>query len=319
MLKSIVLTTMMVVCCFDSFAQSRGYSFQQGKQLVEVPAHLVNNLPVIEVTINKTKKLNFILDTGIRTTIVFGKKYLRGLSYKFGREIQFAGIGNAKLLKGRVINNMQTQIGDFLQGDGISMVVLEENHKLKKEFEKLHIHGVIGYELFARFVVEIDYHNQMVSILKHDYFDFSDVYTPIKIEIQGTKPYLKANVKIDNQNYNSICLMLDTGSGTTLILDKSMRNNFIPEAAVAKGLSGEVLGMQAKLDEISFNHIKMQNVPIYFIDNSRFEINNALDNRMGTIGGGFFSAYSIAFDYANSKIYLKRTHPSSAKRVIVNL
>lgn len=300
-------------------AQHRGYRFINGKQIVEVPFKLVNNLPVLEVTVNKQKKLNFILDTGMRTTIVFSKNYLKGLDYTFGREIKFSGVGSEKLIHGKVVPNITFNIDD-VEGNGVSILVINENQGLKRRFRNLNVHGIIGYELFARFVVEIDYHNKMVSFCEHEYYNFGDVYEQVPLFVQDTKPYIYASLKLKGQDKAYARLMLDTGSSTTMLLDKTPESDpcITENRTVAAGLSGNINGSVGSLDEIQIKSFKMKHIPVLLVESSNFAEHNLKNERIGTIGGGLFLAYSIVFDYAHNKFFLKRKHPSP-NRVVVSL
>ena len=298
-------------------AQHRGYSFINNKQIVEVPFRLVNNLPVIEVTLNKQKTLNFILDTGMRTTLIFGKNYLKGLNYTFGREVKFSGVGSDKLIRGRVVPDLTINIGD-VEGNGVSVLVINDHQDLKRRFKNINVHGIIGYELFARYVVEIDYHNRKVSFCEHEYFNFGDVYEQMPLIVQDTKPYIYVTLKIEGKDKNYARLMLDTGSSTTMLLDRDsgMEASNAENQTIASGLSGDVTGIIGKLEEIQIMSFHMKNVPVLMVESAGFAEHNLRHERIGTMGGGLFLAYSIVFDYAHGQFYMKRKHPSPHKVVV---
>lgn len=298
-------------------AQHRGYRFINNKQIVEVPFRLVNNLPVIEVTLNKEKKLNLILDTGIRTTVVFSKNYLKGLDYSFGREVRFSGVGSDRLIYGKVVSEFTLNIGD-VEGNGVSVLVLNENQRLKRRFKNINVQGIIGYELFARFVIEIDYHNKIVSFCEHEYYNFSDVYEQMPLIVQDTKPYIYASLKLKGKDKNYARLMLDTGSSSTMMLDKDLELDpyFTENETIAVGLSGDITGSVGKLQEIQIKSFQMKNVPVLLVESSTFAKHNLKHERIGTMGGGLFLAYSIVFDYAHNTFYMKRKHPSPNKVVV---
>lgn len=317
-----LLIWLTIVCtffCSHLYAQQRGYAFINDRQIVELPISLINNLPVIEVTINKHKKLNFILDTGMRSGIVFSKKYLKGMDYELGREIKFAGLGETSIVNGKLLPNLKVNIGDGIEGNGIAFVLLNENSGLKKEFGKLNIHGIIGYALFARFMVEIDYYNKMVSFCEHGFFDFADVYEEIPLLISDTKPYINASLKIDGKVNENALLMLDTGSSTTMLVSMGPEFQYLQNSSnIGMGLSGQVKGVIGRLEELKIQSFEMKNIPILLSSDSRFNTKGAKTDRTGSIGGGLFLAYSIVFDYVHSKLYLQRKHPSS-NRVVVSL
>ena len=298
-------------------AQLRGYHFINNKQIVEVPFRLVNNLPVIQVTLNKQKTLNFILDTGMRTTIVFGKNYLKGLNYNFGREVKFSGVGSDKLIGGRVVSELTLNIGD-VEGNGVSVLVINDHQNLKRRFKSINVHGIIGYELFARYVVEIDYHNRRVSFCEHEYFNFGEVYEQMPLIIQDTKPYIYVTLKPEGKDKNYARLMLDTGSSTTMLLDRDSGMDFADadNQTIASGLAGDITGTVGNLEEIQIMSFNMKNVPVLMVESADFAEHNLRHERIGTMGGGLFLAYSIVFDYAHGQFYMKRKHPSPHKVVV---
>lgn len=321
MLKTQLLTIALLWATQNLYVHSQTYSYRfiDDKQVAEVPMKLINNLPVIEVTINKQKKLNFILDTGMRTTIVFSKRYVKGLDYKLGREIEFAGVGNGGLVRGRIASDVTVNIGN-IEGDGLSLLILGENQGIKKSFKDLGIHGIIGYELFARFVVEIDYYNKMISFCEHGYFDFEDVYEQMPLLIHDTKPHIYAALKLNGKDKDCVRLMLDTGSSTTMLLGGNYKSedHLAKNKTVAVGLSGKISGSIVNLQEFEIKSFKMKNIPALMVANSDFMANNRANERIGSLGGGMFLAYAIVFDYARSHFYIKRQHPSN-NRIVVSL
>ncbi len=323
MSKLLPLAWIIALCAVfphSATAQTNGYSFTQNRQIVEVPMKLINNLPVIEVTLGDQTKLNFILDTGIRTGLVFSKRYLKGLDYTLGREISFAGLGNESIVRGKLIPNLKVNIGDGVEGHGISFVVLNENSGLKRKFGKLNIHGVIGYAVFARFVVELDYHNRMISFCEHGFFDYADVYDEIPLLIADTKPYINASLTMNGTVNDDALLMLDTGSSTTLLYNMGPEFDYLVDnkSKIGTGLSGEIKGGIGNLQELKIQSLKMKNIPILLSSSSKFDEGSPGNKRTGSIGGGLFLAYSIVFDYAHNKFYTKRKHPSN-NRVVVSL
>ncbi|MBA4057965.1 MAG: peptide-binding protein, partial [Marivirga sp.] len=53
--------------------QNLGFSLADGKKKVQIPIEIINNLIVIPVVLNDALPLKFILDTGVRTTILTQK------------------------------------------------------------------------------------------------------------------------------------------------------------------------------------------------------------------------------------------------------
>ncbi|MDN5203530.1 aspartyl protease family protein [Fulvivirgaceae bacterium BMA10] len=323
--NKLLLGVFLVLIIFPSaLAQKRGFHFTGNNQMVEVPFRLVNNLPVIEVKVNESKKLNFIVDTGIRTTILFSKSYIKGLEPEYAQTVRFSGLGSDHLLHGKVAHSFTIDITDRVRANGMAMVILQDA-KLKRRFGRANIHGVLGYELFTRFIVEIDYYNKIMTFCDHGYFDFADVYKELPLTIEDTKPYIEADIKLPGESIQRAKFMIDTGFSGTLLFHTNevpqllASNSTQPqEVALADGLSGQINGVISRVSQFNIGAMSLKNIPVMVISNKEFDENNKIENRSGSIGGGLFMAYAIAFDYVNNKFYMKRQH-KSYRRVVVSL
>ena len=74
MFKKVILLLLFFSYTVSSHSQGRFRILDTAKKSENVPFSLVNNLIVIPAEING-KKLNFLLDTGIKKTILFNLKY----------------------------------------------------------------------------------------------------------------------------------------------------------------------------------------------------------------------------------------------------
>jgi len=59
----------------NSLAQVLGFSLPAGKTKVQFPIEVYNNLVVVPIILNNQLPLKFILDTGVRTSILTEKAY----------------------------------------------------------------------------------------------------------------------------------------------------------------------------------------------------------------------------------------------------
>ena len=80
-----------------------GFGFDNHKESVTIPFKSYNNLIIIESVIDDKNKLNLILDTGIRSLVLFDKSYIPKVSeYTF--DIKFTAARNGKTNFCRSIN-----------------------------------------------------------------------------------------------------------------------------------------------------------------------------------------------------------------------
>ena len=119
----------------------------------------VDNLIILPVRINDSISVNLILDTGCRNIILFGKRFVSLFDYKNGRSIQFSGMGSGNAVQGMVSLNNTISIGAVF-GNTLPIIVVSDKNVLKNY---RHVHGIIGYDIFTRFEVQLDPAKQLIT------------------------------------------------------------------------------------------------------------------------------------------------------------
>src|ERR1041384_5933907 len=104
--------------------QNLGFSLADGKKKVRIPIEIFNNLVVVPVVLNDALPLKFILDTGVRTTILTQKTFTDILNLTYARKYTISGPGGEKLIEAYVTNNVSLELPGVL-GRGHAMLVLE--------------------------------------------------------------------------------------------------------------------------------------------------------------------------------------------------
>ena len=75
-----------------------GFQMTEGYKRISVPFSLHNNLVVIKVKLNDALPLSFILDTGVRTSILTDKTFTDLLNVNYSRKFVIPGAGGQKLV-----------------------------------------------------------------------------------------------------------------------------------------------------------------------------------------------------------------------------
>src|SRR5450432_2460589 len=87
-------------------AQILGFSLTDGQTKVNIPIEVYNNLIVVPVVLNGKLPLKFILDTGVRTTILTEKAFSDFLHLTYARKYTISGPGGEKLVDAYITNNV---------------------------------------------------------------------------------------------------------------------------------------------------------------------------------------------------------------------
>src|SRR5205809_5995464 len=97
-----------------------GFSITDGKKRVVFPIEITNNLVIIPVVLNGQLPLKFILDTGVRTTILTEKSFSDILKLTYGRHLLVAGPGGEKLVEAYITNDVTLDMPG-VHGEGHAM------------------------------------------------------------------------------------------------------------------------------------------------------------------------------------------------------
>jgi hypothetical protein len=315
-MKKYLLYILFALLSLTSFlvqAQTLGFKFIEDQKKVRIPFELYSNLIVVPVILNNQLPLRFILDTGVRTTILTEKAFSDILNLTYSKKYIIAGVGTENQGIEAYITNGVTLTLPGIKGSGHAMLVLEEDYLELRNYLGTDVHGILGYEVFSRFIVKIDYDNQVLVLTTPEYFKPKKSYDAIPIEIDDTKPYIHTTLTYKKGSAIDLKLMIDSGASHGLLLDhKSDTSLYIPEknldCNLGRGLAGNLEGKIARVDNFKIGKTSWDDILVTFPTS-----NNFLDSlkksdvfRNGSIGGEILSRFKVIFNFPGEMIYLKK-------------
>jgi hypothetical protein len=175
----------------------------------------INNLIIIPLEVNNVT-LSFILDTGVSRPILFNLTERDSLDLKDTQTFYLHGLGGDGQLKTLKSSYNRFKIGNAVSTNQDLYVVYDETINFTSRLGVL-VHGIIGYDIFKDFVVEINYNSKYIRLHKPNSFriKLSKKWKILPINIHRRKPYLEAEVTI-NTIEKPVKLLIDTGSTDTL-------------------------------------------------------------------------------------------------------
>ena len=218
--KVIFCLALVLILITKSWSQGHEIGFTLPKNTSEVtfPFTLVNHLIVIPITINNHLTLKFIMDTGASSAILTERIFGEIMGLKYDRVITITGPGIIDSVSAYVANRIKIELPGGVVGSYMSLLVLEKDYIELKRNLGSDIYGIIGYDIFSRFIVEINY--EKLEITLHDPVKFkpSRSFKEIPLTIEGTKPYVTGYVTQDDKR-ETLKLMMDTGASHSLLID----------------------------------------------------------------------------------------------------
>jgi hypothetical protein len=277
---------------------------------VKIPFEIHDNLIVVPVVINGSLPLNFILDTGVRTAILTEKSLGDMINMDYSRKIQFYGPGGDNLVEAYIASSISIEMPG-LKGVGHALLVLDKDYLQLQNFIGTPVHGILGYEVFSRFIVEIDYNKKVLILYEPSAFKKKKKYHTLPIRVQDTKPFVFATIEIDDKGPVDVKLLVDTGASHSVMLFKETAFDIqVParniKSSLGRGLGGQIMGSIGRLDYFKIADYKLEGAITTFPDQGSYYDSTLMTPRNGSIGGGILTRFKVAFDYFNQKIYLKK-------------
>lgn len=276
---------------------------------------IVNNLVILPLIINNSDTLNFILDTGIKTTLL--TDFSDTISFNVGKEhvVRGLGVGDDLIVYHTYGNTIK--IGSEILMTHQNIFVLDNDKFELSRQMGMTINGIIGYSIFQHFVVKIDYETKKIQFYNPSNFKEKRKYkrwVHIPLKIYNGKPYTKLKIYINQDTAIYSNLLVDLGASDALWLmpesnDSIPPNRFNKNLYLGQGLNGDIYGYQGKVSKVVINNKNiLKKVTVSYPDTMSLKMDNTYDlpNRGGTIGSEILSRFDIIFDYPNNRMLLKR-------------
>ena len=294
------------------YSQTLGFSLADGRKRVEIPIEIYNNLIVVPVVLNGALPLKFILDTGVRTAILTQKTFTDILNLAYSRKYTISGPGGEQVIDAYITNNVSLELPG-VTGRGHALLVLGEDYLELRNYLGTDVHGILGYELFSRFIIEIDYEKKVMTLYQPKRFRKKRRYQTIPILIEDTKPYVTTEVILADGTKLDAKLLVDSGASHGLMLEPtSDRRIQVPDSTVSsiigRGLGGEIMGKIGRIESLRMGRYKIDDVIANFPDpNSYFDsLKLGATKRNGAIGGEVLSRFTVIFNFPEQEMYLRK-------------
>ena len=296
-------------------ANNRGFLFDnQRDKSITIKFKSSSNLIIIPVTINESDTLNFILDTGVRYPIITELPFVNKLNLNYLMPIEIKGLGEGvELTAYRSGNNTMNINGLTARNQEVQMII-DENFQIS-HILGIPVHGLIGFNLFKDYVVEIDYINEKLTLNKPEYYKYrdrkKDIIMPLNFD--GDKPYVNTSILTEDSTKVPVKLLVDTGASDALWLsEKSDERINYPEkhieTFIGRGLSGDLYGIKGRIEAIWVGPLILPQPIVAFPNSEIIEQLMTTNNRNGTIGAEILRRFYVTIDYRNSRLTLRPNH-----------
>jgi len=278
----------------------------------KIKFQLINNLIVFPVEVNGVE-LSFLLDTGVSKTIIFNS--LQGidtLRVNDTEKIFLRGLGDGQPIEAIKSRKNLFKIGDAINVNQTLYVIFDTSMDFAPRLG-VPIHGIIGYDLFKDFVVELNYASKYIKL-----FDTSKYQEKLckscqkmDLEFYNSKPYLTAELEV-NDKRTPIKLLIDSGGSDALWLFEDQEKQIGPkennyfEDFLGSGLSGSIYGKRSKISRLYLKSFVFEDVNVAYPDSASIHYARKFVDRNGSISSELLKRFNLRFDYGRGSLILRK-------------
>jgi hypothetical protein len=284
---------------------------KSGQQQVQVPFQLQRNLIIVSVRLNDTGPYNFLLDTGVGTSLITAPAIADSLHLRQGQLYRVVGAGGeATGLLAYESSGVRFSLPGVV-APNMTLLVLSEDVLNLSGYVGMPIHGILGSEFFRSFVVTIrPAQNRLLLDAPATYqAPRSTRWASLPLSIESNKPYITIPVQLSDSLTLPLKLVLDTGAGHALSLEVGSHPRLtIPAhhlpSELGRGLTGVVRGSLGRVARLQLGRYRLRSVLTSFPDSgdvrSRTEV-----PRNGNIGFELLKRFSLIIDYPHQRLLLR--------------
>lgn len=285
------------------------FEVQNVKKTV-IPFKLINNLIFIPININGVD-LTFLLDTGVAETSIFSLEN-QELKLTNLEKIKFSGLGGNTSIDGFISENNIGRSGkDYVNYSMTVFIIVDQDFNISSHVG-IPVNGIIGYHFFKNHPVVIDYISKKITIYNDENLFNKKIkkFTELPISIERSKPYILADVEMTNEKKSSK-LLIDLGNSDPIWLFPTLIKDFVYNRPyindfLGRGFNGDIYGKRSRIHNFYLGNFKFEKPLTAMPDEFSIQHVNFVESRKGSIGGDIMRRFTVAFDYTNQKMYVKK-------------
>lgn len=273
------------------------FSFSGDRTSTTVPFTLINNHIYVDVTLNGKGPYRLLCDTGGANVIT--PTLAKELELKPEGAMQGRGVGEKSVDVG-MVKMASLGVGDATLNDQIFAVFALESFS---DIEGVPIYGLIGYEVFKRFVVHIDYEQSRLTLTLPSAYVAQGNGTVVPFKFNGHIPQVEGSIDGVAGKFD-----LDTGSRATLDLfgpfvEKNDLESHLkkgPECVTGWGVGGPARSMLTRAEVLKLGPVELHDV---VTEVTRQEKGAFTDPYVaGNVGAGVLKRFNLTFDYQGQTV-----------------
>ena len=274
--------------------------FSSGSSSLKIPLELDGNIILMRVSVNKSRPLKFIFDTGASISVVSPE-----IASELGLKSQGEVKGNAT--GGSITASLIEKVAFDVQGVEVSnQLIAAISFGATPCFP---FDGIIGFDFINQFVVELDYKNKLMNLHDPRSFQYVGDGKRVELVLEDRTPLVETQVILANLAPVIARLQVDTGGDGTVRLNSpfvakhkllSGRLKTIPDRGV--GVGGEEARVLGRAKSLKVGQWVFANPIISF---SSATEGSGKDENDGIVGGEILRRFKVILNYSRKEMILE--------------
>jgi hypothetical protein len=276
--------------------------FDSGHSALGIPLDIDNNIIRMDVSVNHSKPLKFIFDTGASSSVISSQR-----AAELGLKSEGEAHGNAT--GGRIKGSYTQGVSLRVRGAEVSNQLIASipiNTPPGFDFD-----GVMGQNFIEQFVVEIDYENKIMNLHDPRTYTYSGKgeVIPLLLEV-GKTPLVNTKLIVEGRAPVEAKLEVDTGADGTFVINSPLvKRQKLAEAILKTGQSknngagGEQTLLVGRVKAVQLGRFVFDNPPVALSQDT--EGSGASNENDGVIGGEIFRRFKVILDYFRKRMMLE--------------
>ncbi|WP_133558477.1 retroviral-like aspartic protease family protein [Algoriphagus boseongensis] len=284
---------------------------KEDKRMVRIPFYSSNSLIIIPVSINGNEAVNFLVDTGVKSNILFSKKLGDALGLEYTRRINIVGADGSDQIMAQVSPINTLDVGP-VEGRLQSLLVLEEDFFELESVIGVPVYGVLGYEFFKYNPIRVNYDDGWLDFFREKAMKWKPpFYRKLDMSIDDSKAYIQAKIKQSNGPKLKAKLLVDTGANHGLLLNRETSDSikmpleFI-ESELGQSLGGVLYGYIGRVSALNLGGLTMEEVLTSYPEETDYSSIIKASGRMGSLGSEVLGKTRIILDYPRKKFLVRK-------------
>ncbi|GAB3326117.1 hypothetical protein GCM10027511_35670 [Hymenobacter humi] len=278
---------------------------------MRVPTVLQRNLLVVSAKINNAGPFNFLLDTGVNTSIITSTALADSLQLRKGEKYRVVGAGGAETgLLAYQTDSVRVELPGVV-APHMTWLVLSEDVLNLSGFIGVPIHGILGSELFRSFVVTLRPEEGLMVLTDPAAYRAprGKQWASVPLLLQNNKAYFMATVQLTDSLTLPLKLVLDTGASHALSIELDSDPRLVGPAKrlpadLGRGLTGLVQGYLGRVESLQLGRYALRSVLTSFPNASDVHRRVGV-SRNGNVGYELLKRFALVVDYPHERLLLR--------------